>query len=199
MQSLMVAKKPSYHFCSSGYGLKNPVSREGLGKAVRSWSSLSAQLLLLSSLVSVLKGTHLYFYFSPVSWLTCLKEGISISFGSIKNVHLAETVQNTCSFKHSWQREGSFLLKTRRQEVVLCQWENQPTAPSSEELYMAPPWSIWYHPNAPDFQCSRSADSLWFLLGGLDCGKRALCTLPVHGNSWNLKHRNTVLPQAVSN
>ena len=183
---------------------KTPVSREGLSKTARPWSSLPAQPLLLFSLVSVLRVLICVSRFLlGVSWLTRLKEVTSISFGGIKDVYLAETIQNTCSFTHSWQREGDSLLKTQKkecnQQVVLCQRENRHTAPSSEEWYMAPPRSSWYHPNAPDFQCSRSAASLWFLLGGLDCGKRALCTLPVHGNSCNLKHINTFLPQAVSN
>ena len=109
-------------------------------------------------------------------------------FWCIKDVDLAETIQNTCSFNHSWQREGESLLKTH---VVLCWRENRHSAPSTEEQYMAPPQSSWYHPNSPDFQCLRSAASLWFLPGGLNCGKSALCTLSVPGNSCNSRHINT--------
>jgi len=58
-----------------------------------------------------------------VSRLTCLKEVISIVFGGVKDVYLAEMIQNTCSFDHSWQK-GDALLKTQQQEstqrVVLC-------------------------------------------------------------------------------
>lgn len=75
-------------------------------------------------------------------------------------------------------REKETLLKTYRQECALqralCPRANRHTAPCSERWHMAQP--SWYHPNAPEFQCSRSAVSLWFLLGGLDCGKRA----PLH-------------------
>lgn len=45
-------------------------------------------------------------FFPGVSRLSCLKEIISINFGDIKDVYLAEIIQNTCSFNHSWQREG---------------------------------------------------------------------------------------------
>lgn len=90
--------------CNSLYG-QNPVLRGGLRKTARPQSSLSAQPLLLFSLVSALICVSMFLL--GVSWLTSLKEVISISLGGIKDVYLAETIQNTCSFSHSWPREDS--------------------------------------------------------------------------------------------
>lgn len=62
---------------------------------------------MLFSLVFALRGLICVSRFlTGVSRLTCLKKAISINFGGIKDVYLAETVQNTCSFNHSWQRQG---------------------------------------------------------------------------------------------
>lgn len=127
---------------------------------------------MLCSLVFVLRVLICVFRFLPgVSGLMCLKEVIT------KDVYLAETIYVPST---TAGREKETLLKTCRQECAqqraLCPRANRHTALGNERWHTAPPQPSWYHPNAPEFQCSRSAASLWGLLGGLDCGKRA----PLH-------------------
>lgn len=144
-------------------------------------SVLSTQPLMLFSLVFVLRILFCVFRFLPaVSRLQTWRKSSASILGALKmftwqkqyKIHVPSTIAG---------REKETLLRTCRQECpqqrALCPREHRHTAPCSECWQTAPPRPSWYHPNAPEFHCSRSAISLWFLLGGLDCGKRALLHL----------------------